>query len=377
MRDISRTGPIGLVRPEDRRSLLRVHWPLALWSLALCAIGLFVVRSASTDLGAGYATRQTMWIGVGIVAALALGIADYRRLGALSPLAWGGSVLLLAVVLGLGTVGGGARSWLRFGAVGFQPIELAKVATILFLARILSSMDTPQLEVRHLARVAGVVGLPSLLLVLQPDLGGVGMFGLMTVAMLLIAGLRLRWILLAAACLLVLGGVAWKWALHEYQKERVLTFLMPERDPLGAGYQVRQSKIAVGSGGISGRGYLEGTQSQLRFLPARHTDFVFAVLAEEWGFVGVAVTLALFALYIQAALLIGQRARDRLGVLMVAGVLGFFVAHVIYNTAMVVGLLPITGIPIPFLSYGGSFLVYNLAATGLLLGIDYRRYVNR
>jgi rod shape determining protein RodA len=165
--------------------------------------------------------------------------------------------------------------------------------------------------------------------------------------------------------------------LHDYQKERVLTFLMPERDPLGAGYQVRQSKIAVGSGGVSGRGYLEGTQSQLRFLPARHTDFIFAVLAEEWGFVGVAVTLALFALYIQAALLIGQRARDRLGVLMVAGVLGFFVAHVVYNTAMVVGLLPITGIPIPFLSYGGSFVVYNLAATGLLLGIDYRRYVNR
>jgi rod shape determining protein RodA len=377
MRDISRTGPIALVRPEDRRSLLRVHWPLALWALALCAIGLFVVRSASTDLGAGHATRQAMWIGVGIVAALALGIADYRRLGALSPLIWGGSVFLLAVVLGLGTVGGGARSWLRFGAVGFQPIEVAKVATILFLARVLSSIDTPQLEVRHLARVAGIVGLPSLLLILQPDLGGVGMFGLMTVAMLLIAGLRLRWIFLSGVCLLILGGVAWQWVLHDYQKERVLTFLMPERDPLGAGYQVRQSKIAVGSGGISGRGYLEGTQSQLRFLPARHTDFVFAVLAEEWGFIGVAVTLALFALYIQAALLIGQRARDRLGVLMVAGVLGFFVAHVIYNTAMVVGLLPITGIPIPFLSYGGSFVVYNLAATGLLLGIDYRRYVNR
>lgn len=377
MRDISRTGPIALVRPEDRRSLLRVHWPLALWALALCAIGLFVVRSASTDLGTGFAARQATWIGVGIVAALALGIADYRRLGALSPLAWGGSVLLLAVVLVLGTVGGGARSWLRFGAVGFQPIEVAKVATILLLARVLSAIDTPQLEVRHLARVAGIVGVPCLLLVLQPDLGGVGMFGLMTVSMLLIAGLRLRWILLSAVCLLVLGGVAWKWVLHDYQKERVLTFLMPERDPLGAGYQVRQSKIAVGSGGVSGRGYLEGTQSQLRFLPARHTDFIFAVLAEEWGFVGVAVTLALFALYIQAALLIGQRARDRLGVLMVAGVLGFFVAHVVYNTAMVVGLLPITGIPIPFLSYGGSFVVYNLAATGLLLGIDYRRYVNR
>lgn len=377
MRDTSRTGPIVLVRPEDRRSLLRIHWPLALWALALCAIGLVIVRSASSEVGADHFARQLTWIGVGVVAAVFLGIVDYRRLVSLSPLLWGGAMVLLVLVLFVGTVGGGARSWLRYGPVGFQPIELAKVATLLVLARVLAAAESPRLEARHMLGVAGLVAGPSLLLLLQPDLGGVGMFGLMATTMLLIAGVPPRWLLVALLVGSAAAGIAWQWILHDYQQERVLTTVFPDRDPLGAGYQVRQSKIAVGSGGLTGQGYLEGTQSQLQFLPARHTDFIFAVLAEEWGFLGVATCLGLFALYLQAALLIGQRARDRLGVLLVAGVLGFFAAHVLYNTAMVVGLVPITGIPLPFLSYGGSFLVFNLAMTGLLLGIDYRRYVNR
>jgi len=163
----------------------------------------------------------------------------------------------------------------------------------------------------------------------------------------------------------------------DYQRQRVKTFVSPQSEPLGAGYQLQQSKIAVGSGQLTGRGYLQGTQSQLRFLPARHTDFIFAVLAEEWGFLGVAVVLALYVFYVRNGVIVALRSRDRKAMLLVVGLLSGFAFHVLYNTAMVVGLLPITGIPLPFLSYGGSFTLANFFATGMILGIDFRRYVNR
>jgi rod shape determining protein RodA len=165
--------------------------------------------------------------------------------------------------------------------------------------------------------------------------------------------------------------------MQPYQRDRVLTFLQPARDPLGKGYQLRQSKIAVGSGELSGKGYMQGTQSQLRFLPARHTDFIFAVLAEEWGFIGVAAALGLYALYLFSGAQVAMRARDRAGILLVVGLLSMTAFHVIYNTAMVVGMTPVTGIPLPFLSYGGSFMLANFIATGIILGVDFRRYVNR
>jgi rod shape determining protein RodA len=157
----------------------------------------------------------------------------------------------------------------------------------------------------------------------------------------------------------------------------VLTYLQPESDPLGAGYQVRQSKIAVGSGELLGKGYMQGTQSQLRFLPARHTDFILSVLAEEWGFLGVLVVFGLYISYITSAARIAMRARDRAGILLVTGLLSVQCFHILYNSAMVVGFVPITGIPLPFLSYGGSFTLFNFTATGIILGVDLRRYVNR
>jgi rod shape determining protein RodA len=165
--------------------------------------------------------------------------------------------------------------------------------------------------------------------------------------------------------------------MQDYQRQRVMTFLQPASDPLGAGYQVRQSKIAVGSGELAGRGYMQGTQSQLRFLPARHTDFILAVLAEEWGFVGVATVLSLYGVYLANAGAVAARARDRQGILLVTGLASVVAFHVLYNSAMVIGLVPITGIPLPFLSYGGSFTLVNWTVLGLLLGVDFRRYVNR
>jgi rod shape determining protein RodA len=221
-----------------------------------------------------------------------------------------------------------------------------------------------------------VVLAPIALLALQPDLGSAMMYLPMLAGMLLVAGVRWRFLVAAALVVALAGAGVWTFALHDYQRERIYTFVNPQADPLGAGYQVQQSKIAVGSGQLTGKGYMQGTQSQLRFLPARHTDFIFAVLAEEWGFVGTVTVLALYAVFIINGLRVALRARERVAVVLVVGLLSLFAFHVVYNTAMVVGFVPITGIPLPFLSYGGSFTTLNFAIAGLLLGIDMRRYAN-
>jgi rod shape determining protein RodA len=194
---------------------------------------------------------------------------------------------------------------------------------------------------------------------------------------LLVAGLRPRLLATGAAVALVVGLGVWTFGMKDYQRDRIATFLQPESDPRGAGYQLRQSKIAVGSGELLGKGYQQGTQSQLRFLPARHTDFIFAVLAEEWGFLGVALVMALYGGFLFGAAEVASRARDRLGILLVMSLLAVIGFHVVYNTAMVIGLVPVTGIPLPFLSYGGSFTLFCFIATGLVLNVDFRRYVNR
>jgi len=221
------------------------------------------------------------------------------------------------------------------------------------------------------------VGVPVVLIVLERDMGSAAMYMPLFAGMLLVSGIRLR-VMIAAVLLgaLAAAGV-WTFAMKPYQRQRIQSFLSPEADPLGAGYQVRQSKIAVGSGQWTGRGYGQGTQSQLRFLPERQTDFVMAVLAEERGFLGVLAVLGLYVFYVSAAAAIAGRSRDRAGILIIAGLVSITSFHAVYNTGMVVGILPITGIPLPFLSYGGTFMLLNFLATGLILNVDFRRYVNR
>lgn len=369
-----------MTRAEDRpllRHLAEVRWTLLLAALMLAAVGLATVHSASSELALDYFPRQAGWIGAGLVAALVVLGFDYQKIAKFSPLLYLLGVAALVTVLFFGSVRGGARSWFGIGTFGVQPSEFAKLTTAIFLARYLAATNRSHLLVREILVACGITAVPVLLVVLQRDLGSAAMFLPMLAAMLFVAGVR--WQILVAAVLLALvaGALVWNFALLDYQKARVSTFLDPESDPLGGGYQLRQSKIAVGSGQIGGRGYMQGTQSQLRFLPARHTDFVFAVLAEEWGFLGVIGVLTLYAAYIFNGARIAARARDRLGILLVMGLLGSFAFHVIYNTAMVVGLLPITGIPLPFLSYGGSFTLASFMAAGLILGVDFRRYVNR
>jgi rod shape determining protein RodA len=359
------------------RHLSSIDGGLVLAVLLLSAIGLATVHSASSEMPVDYLPRQALWFGVGAALLVAAMSIDYHVLLDFSLVLYAAGVVLLVLVLVAGISHGGAAHWFRIGPWQFQPSEFAKLATILFLARYLSGLNRRVLELPQILVAAAIVVLPMALVLVEPDLGSSMMFAPILAGMLLVAGVRLRILVLAALIGILLGAGMWSFGMKGYQRQRVLTFLSPETDPLGAGYQVRQSKIAVGSGEMLGKGYMQGTQSQLRFLPVRHTDFILSVLAEEWGFLGVVTVFALYALYVASAARIAMRARDRAGILLVTGLLSMLCFHVLYNSSMVVGFVPITGIPLPFLSYGGSFTMVNFAGTGLMLGVDLRRYVNR
>ena len=324
-----------------------------------------------------YLPRQALWVAIGLLAFIVAFSLDYQALDKFALPIYLFGLVLLVLVLVVGKEVSGARSWLGYGSYRLQPSEFAKISTAIYLAHFLAGRNRHILRIWEIFSATGVVLAPMILIALQSDLGSAAMFVPMLAGMLLLAGVPWRFIVAALLVLLVLGVVMWNFVMLDYQKERVKTFVSPERDPLGAGYQLQQSKIAVGSGQFVGRGYKQGTQSQLRFLPARHTDFILAVLAEEWGFLGVALVMSLYAMYFSNGARVAARARDRNGILLVVGLLSAFAFHVVYNSAMVVGLLPITGIPLPFLSYGGSFMLANFIATGLILGIDFRRHVNR
>ncbi len=354
-----------------------LDWLVLLSSLALSLVGLATVHSASSELPVDYTPRQASWVALGLVVMIVLFLVDYHLLTDLSLPFYLVGCGLLGLVLVVGSARGGAQSWLGLGPVGFQPSEVAKLATALFLARYLAEVNRPILSLKEIFFAGAIAVVPMTLVALEPDLGTAAMFVPMLAGMLLVGGIRLKVWAAGVIAFVVLASGLWLFAMQPYQRERVRTFLEPGSDPLGAGYQVRQSKIAVGSGQLTGRGYMQGTQSQLRFLPARHTDFIFAVLAEEWGFVGVLGVLGLYAVFIVNGARIALRARDREGILLVVGLLSVISFHVLYNTAMVVGLVPITGIPLPFLSYGGSFTFLSFAVTGLILGVDVRRFVNR
>lgn len=368
-------------RPDEGRGLLprlrSVRWGLLVAALCLLAVGLVTVHSASSELTIDYLPRQAVWIGVGLLLMVIAFTIDYQLLMAFAWPLYGLSLASLVLVLVLGHEAGGSRSWIGIGGFGGQPGEFAKLATVLALARYLAAANRKSLSVRQTAGAVGVTLAPMALIVLESDLGTAAMFLPLMCGMLVVAGLRGKVVLVGLLLLLVAVGAVWAFGMQDYQKQRVITFLSPESDPLGAGYQLQQSKIAVGSGEVLGNGYMQGTQSQLRFLPARHTDFVFAVLAEEWGFLGVATVLFLYAICFLNGAEIAMRARDRSGVLLVVGLLSIFVFHALYNTSMVIGLVPITGIPLPLLSYGGSFMLVNLITVGLILGVDFRRHVNR
>jgi rod shape determining protein RodA len=299
---------------------------------------------------------------------------DYRTLERYAYPLYGLVLVMLLLVPFLGVAGGGSRRWLRLGWLSVQPSEPIKLMLVVALARYFNRSASPRgFGLERLALPLALTGVPALAILLQPDLGTAAILLALFVTMVLVAGLRVVPFAGLIAAGLAFVPLAWG-HLKPYQRQRILTFFNPENDPLGAGYHVIQSKIAVGSGTLWGKGFLHGTQNQLNFLPEEHTDFIFSVFAEEWGFVGTAALLTLYGAAVLRGLTIAGRARDPFGALLSCGVTATVFWQVVVNVGMTTGLLPVVGIPLPFFSYGGSSLMTLLIGTGLVMNVQMRRF---
>jgi rod shape determining protein RodA len=361
----------------DRRLVAHFEWPFLCISLLIAGIGLMTIFSATYVPDApvsSYLIRQASWIGVGLVVILVTLAIDYRIIDRIGLIIYGGCLGLLVLVPLIGSSGGGARRWLGVGPMSIQPSEFMKVAIVVMLAAQLHRWaGEPRLTIPRLILPAVLIAIPAYLVLAQPDLGTVIVLCSAAFMVLLFAGFPMRLVLLA---ILIIGpALPYGWNhLKPYQQQRIVSFVNPQSDPLGAGYHARQSKIAIGSGMIHGKGYLRGTQNQLRFLPEHHTDFVFSVFAEEWGFIGGAVLLVLYAALLVRGATIALRSRDNLGALIVAGLTATIVMQAVMNLAMTTGLLPVVGITLPFLSYGGSSMLALMASVGLIMNVSMRRF---
>lgn len=346
---------------------LHIDGPLLLGLLALAVISLFVIYSAGGE-NEDLVMRQVIRIGAAFVGMFILAQLPPRFFEKFSPILYGIGLLLLVAVLLVGEVGKGAQRWLDIGPVTIQPSELMKLAVPMMLAWFINRRAIPP-RLGRLLLALGLVLAPVLLIAKQPDLGTSLLVTSAGIFVIFLAGLSWRLIAVAAALVGAFTPVLWLYLMHDYQRQRVLTFLNPERDPLGAGYHIIQSKIAIGSGGIDGKGWLQGTQSQLEFLPERHTDFIFSVFSEEFGLTGVVLLLALYGFVIMRGLIISLRAQDIFSKLLGGALTLTFFVYVFVNIGMVSGLLPVVGVPLPLISYGGTSMVTILAGFGILMSI--------
>ncbi|MBI5520829.1 MAG: rod shape-determining protein RodA [Desulfovibrio sp.] len=365
--------------PIDRRMLYHVNWRLVGVMAALFAIGVLNLYSASgVRLGDGvqmenFYQKQLIWGAMGLVGMLAFMVFDYRRLHSV---AWPMYVLTIVLLLAVPFIGKtvlGARRWLDFGLFSFQPSELAKFTMLLLGARLLSA-DSEKLNLRQLATVLGLGLVPALMIIKQPDLGTGMLVLLLLGGLVLFRGVK-PWLFRTLCVLVPLVMPLFWFVLKDYQKRRILAFLDPATDPLGSGYHILQSEIAVGSGRIFGKGFLGGTQSQLRFLPEKHTDFAVAVFGEEWGFFGMITILSIFCAFLYQIAVVARDAKDPYGSYLAAGVFFYFFWQILINMGMVMGLMPVVGVPLPFISYGGSATLVNFSLVGLVLNVSMRRYL--
>jgi len=349
---------------------LHLDSPLLIAVLAVCAAGLVVLFSAAGE-DLGVFLRQAARVGLALGVMIAVAQIPPRVLRVTAPFLYMLGVLLLLAVTIKGDIAMGAQRWLDLGVVRFQPSEIMKIAVPLACAWFLHDRPLPP-DFTTLCVLAVAILVPTLLIAEQPDLGTALLVAAGAMMVVLIAGLQLRYILGMGA--LVVGAVPVVWHfLHDYQRQRVLTFLNPQTDPLGAGYHTIQSQIAIGSGGLFGKGYMNGSQAQLEFLPERSTDFIFAVIGEEWGLVGLFVLLALYLIVIARGLYIAAQAQDTFTRLIAGGLTLLFAVYVFVNSGMVAGLLPVVGVPLPLVSYGGTSMVTLMAGFGILMSIHSRR----
>ncbi|HEY4485814.1 MAG TPA: rod shape-determining protein RodA [Nitrospiria bacterium] len=350
--------------------------------LAILLLGVLSIYTVTYSAGRAQQTlysKQLIWIGLGWVVFFVAAFIDYHELARYSMLFYAACVTLLVVVLLVGRTGMGARRWLSMGFFDIQPSEWVKLALVLVLARYFSMRASAEgLGLRDLVPPVLLVLLPLALVLKQPDLGTALVLIFVLGVMLFFVGIRSKTvgysILISVMAFPFLWEVFWN-ALKPYQRNRLITFINPAADPMGRGYHTLQSKIAIGSGGWFGKGAFEGTQSQLRFLPEGHTDFVFAVFAEEWGFFGVLVLLSLYLMLLLWGIDTAYKAKDRLGVFLAVGVISIFVFYLTVNMGMTLGLVPVVGVPLPLMSYGGNSLLTIMAGLGLLLNIKLRRFM--
>ena len=362
----------------DRRLFIHFDWTLLGIVLAIASIGILNLYSATAKMemaGTALYLKQIFWVLMGLAVMVTIAFIEYRFYSDFAYIVYTTALFLLIVVLGYGMITSGAQRWVKIGSLSFQPSEFVKISLILALAKFFHRPPHPKgYSLKQLPLPLLLLFVPMGLILKQPDLGTAIILLLVFFSILIFV--KIRW---SSLLTIVLAGGAvvpllWRF-LKEYQKKRILTFFNPDLDPLGAGYHLIQSKIAVGSGGILGKGFMKGTQSKLGFLPEQQTDFIFSALGEEWGMVGSLFVIGLYLALILWGLRIAVQAKDRFGAIVAFGVVAMLFWHVFINIGMVLGMMPVVGIPLPLLSYGGSFILSTLIGVGLLLNVSMRRYL--
>jgi len=349
---------------------LHLDGPLLLAVLAVCTAGLVVLFSAAGE-DVGVFLRQAARVGLGLAVMVAVAQVPPRVLRAVAPWLYAAGVLLLVAVALVGDIAMGAQRWLDLGFIRFQPSEIMKIALPLACAWYLHDRPLPP-DFKSLLVLSVAILVPVLLIAEQPDLGTSLLVAAGGALVVLLAGLQLRYILGLGALLAGAVPILWHF-LHDYQRQRVLTFLNPQNDPLGAGYHTIQSQIAIGSGGVFGKGYMNGSQAHLEFLPERSTDFIFAVIGEEWGLVGLAVLMVLYLFVLARGMYIAAQGQDTFCRLIAGALTLLFAVYIFVNSGMVAGLLPVVGVPLPLVSYGGTSMVTLMAGFGILMSVHSRR----
>ncbi len=375
MTDLSYGGDVG--RPVSfRQKMTHIDWTLvALIGLIACT-GFAMLFSAAGGNLSPWADRQMIRFCAGLVILVTVACIDIRVWMGLAYPAYFLSLLLLVGVAVAGHVGLGAQRWIELGPLELQPSELMKIALVLALARYLNGLDSR--EISHpfsLIAALMLIAAPVVLVLMQPNLGTAALLALCGALLLFLAGLSWYWIVPTVMSVLIAIPMVWQFALHDYQKARVMTFLDPASDALGAGWNITQAKIALGSGGLFGKGFLMGTQSRLNFLPEKETDFIFTMVGEEFGFVGSMVLLALFAVVLYYGMQIALRSRSQFGRLLSMGITINFFLYIMINALMVMGLIPVVGIPMPLISYGGSAMMTVMFGFGLLMSVHVHRSI--
>lgn len=360
----------------DRRVFLHFDWVIFLAAIGLAFIGIANIYSAAAGIGSSLYIKQFYWFVIGIAAIGIIALFNYSQLERFAYFLYGMSITLLAAVHLFGRTTAGAKRWLDIGIVSFQPSEFAKIALVVMLAKYFNETSIPRqgMSLKDLFLPGFILIVPFILVAKQPDLGTALILLLIFVSMVLFVKVKTRTLIGITLAFLPFIPFAWHF-LKDYQKARLLSFIDPKLDPMGTGYHLIQSKIAIGSGAVMGKGFMQGTQGQLKFLPEHHTDFIFSVLAEEWGFIGAVIVILLFLTIIMWGLHIAQHSKDRFGTLLAFGISALFFWHAAINLGMVMGMLPVVGVPLPFMSYGGSFLLTVMIGVGILINVSMRRFM--